>query len=66
MLLSKSYLMNDTASWPPETNAILGAGTGQEVINLLVGLHSVLEVGLSTKLVLPEGHCCLRNMPMYC
>jgi hypothetical protein len=38
-------LVNDAGAWLPETNAVLGSRGGQEVIHLLVGLDSVLEVG---------------------
>lgn len=46
-------LVNDTAARPPEANAIFGTSTGKEIIDLLIGLHSKLQVSLPTELVLP-------------
>ena len=46
-------LMNDATARPPETNTILGASTSKEVVYFLVGLDSILQVSLATKLVLP-------------
>lgn len=46
-------LVNDTAARPPEANAVFGTSTGKEIIDLLIGLHSKLQVSLPTELVLP-------------
>lgn len=46
--------MDDATARLPEADAILGASTGKKVVYFLVGLDSILQVSLATKLVLPE------------
>lgn len=57
-----THLVNDATARLPETNAVLGSCAGQEVIHLLVGLDSMLQICHATKSVVSASkiECCFR------
>ena len=40
----KHYLVNDSAAWPPETNAVFCRNALQKVVHLFVGVDSDAHV----------------------
>ena len=47
-------LMNDSTSWFPESNSILGSSSGQKVVNLLVDVLGSGEIFVSLDLSLDQ------------
>ena len=46
--------MNDSGSWFPESDAVLGSGRGQEVVDLLVEVLGPVQILLALNLSLDQ------------
>ena len=47
------HLVNDSRARLPEADAVLGTGSGQEIVHLNVGLDGVLEISHTSEASLP-------------